>query len=512
MVDMTTTATARTLDPDSCYRAVRGQDRRFDGVFYTAVTSTGIYCRPSCPARTPARCNVRFYPTAAAAQQSGFRACKRCRPDATPGSPDWDIAADTAGRAMRLVADGVVDRDGVPGLATRLGYTPRHLTRLLTAQLGAGPLALARAHRAQTARILVETTDLSFAAIAFASGFSSVRQFNDTVQEVYATTPTSLRGRRCGTTTPGRLELRLAVRAPFDGSSLLAFLGYLRTAAQYEKEWITGTRYGRTLRLPHGYGQLEVELGRSFGDHGTDHVPAVFALTDLRDLSAAVERTRRLLDADADPVAVSDGLGQDPLLGPLVAERPGLRVPGHVNGAELAVRAVLGQQISVARARTLAADLTAQYGTALDQPPLEPNGASSPAREAMLFPTPDAIAAVDPGSLPMPRSRANALTALCRALADGDLDLDRGGDREAVRGDLLAIPGIGPWTADYIALRALGDPDVFLGGDLGTRHALQRLGGAAAASPPDVISESWRPWRSYAQLHLWTKLMTMEES
>jgi len=507
MVDMTTTATARRLDPDACYRAVSSQDRRFDGVFYTAVTSTGIYCRPSCPARTPARRNVRFYPTAAAAQQAGFRACKRCRPDATPGSPDWDVAADTAGRAMRLVADGVVDRAGVPGLAARLGYTPRHLTRLLTAQLGAGPLALARAQRAQTARILIETTDLPFADIAFASGFASVRQFNDTVREVYATTPTALRGRRREATTPGRLDLRLAVRTPFDGPALLCFLG---PRAIPGVEWVDGTRYGRTLRLPHGHGVVEVDLRAGPGERGTAQVPAAFTLTDVRDLPTAVERTRRLLDADGDPVAVDETLGADPVLAPLVARRPGLRVPGAVEGAEIAVRAVLGQQVSVAAARTAAARLAQAYGTPLTAP--HSARALDSARGAgVVFPEPEAIAALDPATLPMPRTRARALVALCRALADGDLDLDRGADRDAVRADLLAIPGIGPWTADYVALRALGDPDVFLSSDLGTRHAL-RLLPVAAGRDAAALTERWRPWRSYAQLHLWTELMTTEES
>ena len=221
---MTPTTAPMHLDIESCYRAVKSRDRRFDGVFYTAVRTTGIYCRPSCPARTPAFHNVTFHPTAAAAQAAGYRACKRCLPDATPGSPDWDVAADAAGRAMRLIGDGVVDREGVDGLARRIGYTTRHLSRLLTQELGAGPLALARAKRAQTARVLLETTDLGAADIAFASGFSSVRQFNETVREVYATTPTRLRGGRGKGAQGGTLQLRLAVRTPFAGRALHEFL------------------------------------------------------------------------------------------------------------------------------------------------------------------------------------------------------------------------------------------------------------------------------------------------
>jgi AraC family transcriptional regulator of adaptative response / DNA-3-methyladenine glycosylase II len=483
------------LDPESCYGAVKSRDRRFDGVFYTAVRTTGIYCRPSCPARTPAFHNVTFHPAAAAAQAAGYRACKRCLPDATPGSPDWDVAADAAGRAMRLIGDGVVDRDGVEGLAARIGYTSRHLTRILTQELGAGPLALARAKRAQTARVLLETTELGHADIAFAAGFSSVRQFNDTMREVYATTPTQLRGRRRHGDTTGTLPLRLAVRTPFAGAALL---GFLRTRAVPGIEEADDTTYSRTLSLPHGSGVVTLALTDQPEPGGTALVPATFRLTDLRDLAAAVERVRRLLDADCDPLAIADAFAGDPLLGPHVRARPGLRVPGHVDGDELAVRAVLGQQVSVAAARTAATRLTHEYGVPV------PSGESTDDGLTHLFPTPGRLAELDPESLPMPRSRGRALVALCQALADGDVRLDRGADRDEVRHRLLAIPGIGPWTADYIALRALGDPDVFLPTDIGIRDALRGLGRDPAEAPQ--LAADWSPWRSYAQLHLWQTL------
>ncbi len=481
------------LDRESCYRAVKSRDRRFDGVFYTAVHTTGIYCRPSCPARLPAYHNVAFFPTAAAAQAGGFRACKRCLPDATPGSPDWDVAADVAGRAMRLIADGVVDREGVDGLARHVGYTSRHLTRLLTGELGAGPLALARARRAQTARILIETTEMSYADVAFAAGFSSVRQFNDTVREVYAATPTDLRGRRGRRRSQtGTVSMRLAVRTPFAAGALLGFLS-LRAVPGVEAagdDW-----YARTLDLPHGPGTVRIELRDALSVGETALVPATFRLTDLRDTSAAVERVRRLLDADCDPVAVGDAFADDPVLRGLARRRPGLRVPGHVDGAEVAARAVLGQQVSVVAARTVAGRLVAAHGRPLP----EPDGALT-----HLFPDARTLAGLDPTGLPMPRARGRALVGLAGALADGDVALDRGPDRDDVRRRLLELPGIGPWTADYIALRALGHPDVFLPTDIGVRDALLRLGQDPTEAA--TLAERWRPWRSYALTHLWHSL------
>jgi AraC family transcriptional regulator of adaptative response / DNA-3-methyladenine glycosylase II len=487
-----TTATRSRLDAEACYRAVSSRDRRFDGVFYTAVRTTGIYCRPSCPARTPAARNVEFHPTAAAAQSAGFRACKRCLPDATPGSPEWDVAADVAGRAMRLISDGVVDRGGVEELASRVGYTPRHLSRLLTAELGAGPLALARARRAQTARVLIETTDLSFADIAFAAGFASIRQFNDTIREVYDVAPTHLRGRRGRHPSTGTVSMRLAVRTPYAGRALLAFLA---TRAIPGVEEAGDGWYARTLALPHASGTVRLDIDDHDQPGQTAFVTATFALEDLRDTAAGVERVRRLLDADCDPTAVDDVLGRDPLLGPLVARRLGLRVPGHVDGNELAVRAVLGQQVTVAAARTVAARLTQELGRPVAQ---------STGTLTHLFPGVETLADLAPESLPMPRARGRALVGLCRALADGDVVLDRGAGRDDTRRALLALPGIGPWTADYIALRALGDPDVFLPTDIGVRDALKRLGRDHADAAD--LAHGWRPWRSYAQLHLWQTL------
>src|SRR4051794_13599877 len=474
-------------DTEACYRAVKSRDRRFDGVFYTAVRSTGIYCRPSCPAITPKPGNVTFFPTAAAAQQAGYRACKRCLPDATPGSPEWDLAADVAGRAMRLISDGTVEREGVDGLAARLGYSTRQLNRLVTGSFGAGPLALARARRAQTARVLVETTALSFADIAFASGFSSIRQFNDTMREVYAATPTDLRGRRGGPSSTGTISTRIGVREPFAGGELLDFLAVraVRGVEAVGRGW-----YERTLCLPHGPGVVRVELL----DRPEGYVPCRFTLADARDLAPGLERTRRLLDADCDPAAVDDQLGADRHLAPLVRRRPGLRVPGHVDGVELAARAVLGQQVTVTAARTLASRLVEELGAAL-----ELDGERHVDR---LFPSADSLAGVEPARIAMPRARGRALNAVAGALADGSVVLDRSADRGDVRTRLLALPGVGPWTAGYIAFRALGDPDVFLPTDVGVRHAAERLGIQEVTGR----SEHWRPWRSYALIHLWSSL------
>jgi AraC family transcriptional regulator of adaptative response / DNA-3-methyladenine glycosylase II len=470
-------------DAEHCYRAVQSRDPRFDGWFYTAVTSTGIYCRPSCPAITPKRSNVRFYPTAASAQQAGFRACLRCRPDAAPGSPEWNLRADLVGRAMRLIADGVIEREGVAGLSRRLGYSERHVHRQLAAELGAGPLALARAQRGQTARVLIETTDLPFADVAFAAGFASVRQFNDTIREVFASTPTGLRQRRArgGGSAGGAVTVRLPYREPFAAGPLWSFLG-ARAVSGVEEHSPDG--YRRSLRLPHGTGLASLAPGAG-------HVVCSLRLTDLRDLGTAVQRCRRLLDLDADPQAADGVVAADPALAGPVAANPGLRLPGAVDGTELAVRAVVGQQISVPAARTVLSRLADVYGAPL----AAPDGSITHA-----FPSAGELACADPAGLPMPRSRGRALHALCSAVAAGDLDLDPGADPDEARHGLLAVPGVGPWTASYITMRAFGLPDVLLDTDLAVLR-----GAAALGLPADLTScsERWRPWRSYAVLHLW---------
>jgi AraC family transcriptional regulator of adaptative response / DNA-3-methyladenine glycosylase II len=475
------------------YRAVRGRDVRFDGWFCVAVTSTGIYCRPSCPAATPKRSNVRFYPTAAAAQYAGFRACKRCSPDAVPGSPEWDTRADTVARAMRLIADGVVDRDGVAGLARRLCYTERHLHRLLTAEVGAGPLALARARRAHTARLLLETTDLPISKVAFAAGFASIRQFNDTIREVFAVSPRELRrvrGQR-DETVRGEIPLRLPFRTPFDANGMLQFLG---TRAVAGVETFDGQTYRRTLRLPHGAGVMALS-------EGGDHVRCVLRLENLRDLGSAVQRCRSLLDLDADPVAVAGVLGDDPLLGALVRRSPGRRVPGSVDGAELAFRAVLGQQVSVAGARTLAGRLVARCGD-----PLPEMLAGEGDELTHIFPGPHAVAGATLDGLGVPSSRRETLRSLASALAGRGILLDPGSEREEVERRLLELRGIGKWTASYVAMRALHDPDAFLPTDLGVRKAICRLGHADDRQGVDSLAERWRPWRAYATQHLWASL------
>ena len=511
----TITGGVAALDDERRYQAAVSKDLRFDGVFFIAVTSTGIYCRPSCPAITPKRANMRFYRSAAAAQEAGFRACKRCRPDASPGSPEWNIRADMVGRAMRLIADGVVDRDGVEGLARRLGYEQRQVRRLVTAELGAGPLAIARAQRAQTARILTETTALPLSEIAFAAGFASIRQFNATVHEVFAMTPTQLRearGQRAVRTrrllpppgdhaAPGLIRLRLAYRAPIDGERML---GYLGARAIPGVEEVREGRYRRTIMLPNGPGILSLA---HFGS-APGYVDCELQLEDLRDLTAAVQRCRRLLDLDADPEAVTGYLSASgSVLGPLALANPGRRSPGHVDGSELALRAVLGQQVSVAAARRLGARLVAAYGKPLSRPdgPL-----------THCFPAAETLAAADPAALPMPRSRALALTGLASALASGELALDPGAERDRAEAALLALPGIGPWTASYIRMRALSDPDAFLPSDVGVLDALARLGAVPAGSGPAArgraaraaaaLAENWRPWRSVAVHHLWAYL------
>ncbi|MGX1027150.1 AraC family transcriptional regulator of adaptative response / DNA-3-methyladenine glycosylase II [Streptomyces ambofaciens] len=464
---MTQTVEHEKTHEDVRYEAVRSRDARFDGAFFFAVETTGIYCRPSCPAVTPKRRNVRFFATAAAAQGSGFRACRRCRPDAVPGSADWNVRADVVGRAMRLIGDGVVDREGVAGLAVRLGYSARQVQRQLTAEVGAGPVALARAQRAHTARVLLQTTGLPVTEIAFASGFASVRQFNDTIRAVYAATPSELRAaapardraaRRTATPSAG-VPLRLAHRGPYQPGPVFDLLRREAVAGVEEVSGERGRRvYRRTLRLPYGTGIVAVQErpGPPGTDTGGGWLEARLHLTDLRDLTTSVQRLRRLFDLDADPYAVDERLGADPRLAPLVAARPGLRSPGTADPDELAVRALVG--------RAEAERLVQRYGKALDAPC---------GTLTHLFPEPAVLAEAVPDGTP---------GALAAALADGAVRLDPGADRDDAERALLAVPGLDARTVAVVRTRALGDPDV--------------------APPGAAVPDTWRPWRSYALNHL----------
>ncbi|MFI7383856.1 bifunctional transcriptional activator/DNA repair enzyme AdaA [Streptomyces sp. NPDC049813] len=457
-----------TTPEDTRYEAVRSRDARFDGEFFFAVRTTGIYCRPSCPAVTPKRHNVRYYASAAAAQSSGFRACRRCRPDAVPGSAAWNVRADVVGRAMRLIGDGVVDREGVGGLAGRLGYSARQVQRQLTAEVGAGPVALARAQRAHTARVLLQTTPLPVTEIAFAAGFASVRQFNDTIREVYARTPTQLRtdapgraGERRTVAATAGIPLRLAHRGPYRAGPVFDLLGAELLPGVEEATGERGARtYRRVLRLPYGTGIVSVdEAGHeqpgARAEHRGGWLDARIHLTDLRDLTTAVGRLRRLFDLDSDPYAIDARLGADPRLAAAAAARPGLRSPGAADPEELAVRTVAGPQES--------ARLVERYGKRLDAP----CGGLH-----LVFPAPDALAG-EPGTL----------GALARALAGGGLNLGPGADRDDAEAALRRLPGLDARTAALIRLRALGDPDVAVPGD-------------------GIAADAWRPWRSYARHHL----------
>ncbi|MFP5327131.1 MAG: DNA-3-methyladenine glycosylase 2 family protein [Acidimicrobiia bacterium] len=473
---------------DLCRRAVASKDARFDGWFVTAVLTTGIYCRPSCPVRPPREKNMRFYPTAAAAQRAGFRACKRCRPDASPGSPEWNGRADVTARAMRLIADGTVDREGVGGVARRLGYSSRQLERVLVAELGAGPLALARSQRAQTARTLIETTTLPFAAVAFGAGFASIRQFNDTVREVFALTPTELRRRavaKTAETTAVGLRLRLPFRKPFDPEALFA---HLAATAVWGVEEVGKDTFRRPLRLAHGNGLVSLTPN-------LDHVDCHLALGDNRDLQSAIARCRRLLDLDADPEAVDAALAEDVALRPVVRERPGVRIPRCVDEHEMAIRVVVGQHVSTRAASGHLSRLADAFG----EPVADPDGSIR-----RMFPASEVLATANLDVLRMPEARKRTLTAVAGALASGALDLSPGADWTVARRVLRALPGVGPWTAEMIAMRALGDPDAFPASDLGVRKGAARLAIPSQTRNLEAHAERWRPWRAYAVQHLWT--------
>ena len=483
------------LDADACYRASAGRDRRFDGQFVMAVRTTGIYCKPSCPARMPKPAHVEFFRTSAAAHVAGFRACKRCLPEAVPGSPEWAVREDVAARAMRLIADGVVDREGVPGLAARLGYSERHLGRVLVEELGAGALALARAQRAQTARQLLVSTAMPASDVAFAAGFASIRQFNDTVAEVFGMTPSGVRatgrvedrlGRAARTASAGEITVRLAAREPFDA---VGVLDWLRTRAIPSIEWVDERSYTRSVRLAGGAGLVTVTP-----EAGAVRVAA--RLTDLADLPSLLARVRRLFDLDADPATYDAVMAADSRLAGSIAAVPGIRIAGTLEPREMVVRAILGQQVSVAAGRTALRRLLAHVAEPL------PAALGGP-DVTHLFPTAESLAAAVRDLVAGPASRREALARACEAIAAGEIALDAGATRDELTGALEAIPGIGPWTSNYVALRVLGSPDVLLTGDVAVRNGAAALGLPRDAKPLADAGVAFAPWRSYLMMHLW---------
>ena len=503
---MTTTAvdsevTAPTgpagLDVEAAYRALVSRDSRFDGTVWFGVTSTGIYCRPVCPAQTPQRRNVRFFADPAAAVSAGFRACRRCRPDAAPGSRHWDHRGDLAARALRLVADGVVDEAGVSGLAERLHVSERHVHRTLVAEVGVGPLQLAISRRAQTARLLVDQTDLPLADVAFAAGFASVRQFNDVMRREFGVAPSALRRTPATSALPAdapALSLRLSWRGEYDVAGVGAFLA-ARAVPGIEEHTATGGRrpgweHRRAVPLPHGPATITAAVRP-----GEGHVVVHVRGADLRDTAAVVSRVRRWLDLDADPAAVADVLAADPWLAPLVAALPGARVCGSADPWEGLARTIVGQQVSVAAARTLLGRVAGTFDQREVAAGLRP------------FPAADVLAAADVEqltSLGLTGARARTLIGAARAVATGQVRLGAGADRPAALEALRALPGVGEWTAQYVALRVLGDPDAFPATDL----VLRRAGQAHGLEPRALATHAaahWSPWRAYAATVLWSQ-------
>lgn len=483
--------TTATLPFDRCYEAMRSRDLRFDGRFFTGVRTTGIYCRPVCPARTPKRENVRFFECAAAAEAAGFRPCKRCRPETAPGTPAWLGTSATVARGLRLIAEGALDAAGVDDLAERLGVGSRHLRRLFDEHLGASPLDVALTRRVHFARKLLDETNLPVADVAFAAGFSSVRRFHAVMHRTFREAPTSLRRavRRGGRPSPeGHVALRLPYREPYAFDALLEYLGGRATPGVEE---VRGGVYRRTFRLDEETGVLAV---RRDADKSCLVLEAPVAAR--RRLLEIAERMRRVFDVAADPATIAAHLRRDPALRRSVRAQPGLRVPGAWDPFELAVRAILGQQVSVKGATTLAGRLAQRFGTPV--PGADPSGPH------LLFPDAATLADADVASIGMPRARGEAIRELARRVRDELLPLTWGGSAHAAVATLASIPGIGTWTAGYVAMRGLGMPDAFLEGDLGVRRALETGHGRLPTFAETLArAEPWRPWRAYAVMHLW---------
>lgn len=481
------------LDRDACYRALRTRDARFDGRFYTAVVSTGIYCRPICPARTPKLENCLFLPSAGAAHQMGFRPCLRCRPEVAPGVACWNGSATTVSRALHLIAEGALDDAGVDALAERLGVGARHLRRLFDRHLGASPVSVSQAHRILFAKKLIAETSLSMTEIALAAGFGSIRRFNAVFQQLYERAPSSLRRARIDVGRAVGVTLKLPFSPPYDWQ---AMIGFLSGRAIPGVEAVENDCYRRSFALDKARGIVEIRAA-----HGENHLLATIHTSDLTALAAIVARVRRVFDLDADIAAIDAHLSRDPILSQRVRERPGIRVPGAWDGFELAVRAVLGQQITVRAATTFAGRLAATFGE-----PLQDGAAPAMKEPHLLFPKPEVIANADLARIGLTRSRTLTLQSLGAAMMR-DRNLLRAYETlEETTQKLVTLPGVGPWTAQYIAMRALREPDAFPATDLGLLRAMQTAQGRPSPAVLANMADAWRPWRAYAALRLWVQM------
>lgn len=500
------------LDPDACYQALLAHDPRFDGVFFTGVSTTGIYCRPVCRARTPRRTSCTFYRTGAEAEKAGYRACLRCRPELAPGHSSVDAVSHLVARAVAQIEAGALNERTVDQLAGSLGVTDRHLRRAMESELGITPVELAQSRRIALAKQLLHDTSLDLAQVAFASGFSSVRRFNALFRARFGRAPSEVRRSIAaparGGTAGDSVALVLDYRPPLDWDGLLAFLG-ARAIPGVER--ITGGVYERTVRIGERTGTVAVR------PHGRRNaLTAIVSPGLMGALMPIAARLRALFDLDADPVTVGRQLARDPLLAGSVRAHPGMRVPGAFDPFEMSVRAVLGQQVSVRAATTLAGRLARAFGAPLDGAATRAAGrigdrsavTGPPSAELALwlvFPAAPRLAALateELAAIGLPRARAASLGALAAACASGTLDLAPGQPPRGLVARLEALPGFGPWSAEYIAMRALGDPDAFPAGDLGVRKA---LGGCSPSRARDRAA-AWSPWRSYAVMHLWIRL------
>jgi len=480
------------LDPNHCYTALKSRDARFDGRFFAAVTTTGVYCRPVCPARKPLKHHIRFYPCAAAAEEDGFRPCLRCRPETAPGSPAWAGTSTTVTRAVRLISEGCLDGDGVNALALKLGIGERQLRRLFQQYLGVTPLAVAQTRRLHFAKQLIDETKLSITDVVFASGFSSIRRFNSAFKDAFGVSPSSSRNETDVTTAYGEdasLQVKIRYRPPFGWASLIHFL---KARAIPGVEDVDEFRYRRTVCDNGISGIIEVRP-----EPGKQYLILKIPQNLSRGLVRIVAGVRRIFDLDADPYAINEYLGKDPVLADSIKETPGLRVPGAWDGFEIGVRAILGQQISVKGATTLSGRLVQSFGS--------PIITSEDPKLCFLFPAPERLSKKDVDDLGMPKQRARAIRELAKAVRNDTLNLTTGSDPEKTMQALTALPGIGPWTAQYISMRVLREPDAFLSSDLVLRRA-------AAKEKEKVLTEAellemaepWRPWRAYAAMYLWT--------